>query len=399
MQPTTRLWTRDFLLVSGVNFFLGLVFYMLIVVIGAYAIREYGASFSQAGLIAGIFVIGIFLGRLVIGQLVDIVGQKKTMMMGMAAFALTSCLYFLSNSVLTLLTVRFVHGLALGVASTAAATAVAHIIPHERKAEGIGYFSLSTTLASATGPFLGLWLLQHMNFNWIFAACLIVAVLGLFASMQLRLPRDTASHEGLKSFEFSFGNLMEPKAIPIALVTFLCGLCYASVLTFINAYAIELNLVTAASFFFIVYSGVVLFSRPFTGKLLDRKGSKYVVYPCCVLLALGMVMLATAHNGTALLVAGALIGLGFGNLQSAMQAIAIKVVAPQRMGLASSTFYIFLDASLGFGPYLLGLAITFMGYRSLYWSMAALAAACMLAFYLLHGRHVARLRMQAALDG
>lgn len=395
-MQSTRLWTWDFVIVSGINFLLGLVFYMLIVVIGSYAVKEYDASLSQAGLIAGIFVIGIFLGRLVIGQLVDVLGQKKTMIIGMAAFTLTSCLYFLSQTVLTLLAARFVHGFALGVASTAAATAVAHIIPHDRKAEGIGYYSLSTTLSSASGPFLGLWLLQHMNFNWIFAACLAVAILGLFAATQLRLPKDTTSHKGFKEFTFSLGNLVEPKAIPIALVTFLCGLCYASVLTFINPYAIELDLVTAASFFFIVYSAAVLCSRPVTGKLLDRKGSKYVVYPCCVLLALGMVLLAIAQTGPALLAAGALIGLGFGNLQSAMQAIAIKVVEPHRMGLATSTFYIFLDASLGFGPSLLGLVISQTGYRNLYWSMAVLAVACMAAFYLLHGRHVARLRAEAA---
>ncbi|TCS35144.1 putative MFS family arabinose efflux permease [Paucimonas lemoignei] len=395
-MQSTRLWTRDFVIVSGVNFLLGLVFYMLIVVIGSYAIKQYGASFSQAGLVAGIFVIGIFLGRLVIGQLVDVLGQKKTMIIGMIAFTLTSCLYFLSNSVMTLLAVRFVHGFSLGVASTAAATAVAHIIPHHRKAEGIGYYSLSTTLSSASGPFIGLWLLQHMDFNWIFAACLLVAIVGLFAATQLRLAAKGASRGSLKDFQFSLANLMESKAIPIALVTFLCGLCYASVLTFINAYAIELDLVTAASFFFIVYSAVVLCSRPLTGKLLDRKGSKYVVYPCCVFLAAGMVLLATAQSGTALLLAGALVGLGFGNLQSALNAIAIKVVAPERMGLATSTFYIFLDASLGFGPYLLGLLIAQTGYRNLYWSMAVLAAACMLAFYLLHGRHVARLREQLA---
>ena len=391
-MPSTRLWTRDFVIVSGINFFLGLVFYMLVVVIGAYAMREYGASLGQAGLVAGIFIIGVFLGRLAIGQLVDVLGQKKTMVMGMIAFTLTSCLYFFSNSVATLLSVRFMHGLALGVASTAAATAVAHIIPHDRKAEGIGYYSLSTTLSSACGPFLGLWLLQHVNFNWIFAACLGVAILGLLAAMQLQLARGRASSEGLKGFEFSLGNLLEPKAIPIAIVTFLCGLCYASVLTFINAYAIELDLVTAASFFFIVYSAVILCSRPLTGRLLDRKGSKIVVYPCCMALALGMVVLATAHTGAALLAAGALIGLGFGNLQSALNTIAIKVVEPHRMGLATSTFYIFLDASLGFGPYLLGLAIAQMGYRNLYWGMAALAVLCMLAFYLLHGRHVTRLR-------
>ncbi|RJG02952.1 MFS transporter [Noviherbaspirillum sedimenti] len=394
-MQSTRLWTRDFVIVAGVNFFLSLVFYMLIVVIGAYAIREYGASLSLAGLVAGIFVIGTLLGRLVIGQLVDAIGRKKTLIIGMIAFAITTCLYFLSNSIPALIAVRFMHGLALGVASTAVGTAVAHIIPQGRKAEGIGYYSLSTTLASASGPFLGLWMMQHLNFNWVFVACLAVAIVGLLASIRLQMPEDMAAREGGGGFEFTLGNLLEARAIPIAVVTFLCCLCYASVLAFINAYAIELDLVAAASVFFIVYSAAVLCSRPLTGRLLDRKGSKFVVYPCCVILAIGLAMLASARSDAVLLVAGALIGLGYGNLQSAMQAIAIKVVAPNRMGLATSTFYIFLDAGLGFGPYLLGLAISQLGYRNLYWSMAVLAVVCMLAFYLLHGRHVAQLRARA----
>ena len=395
-MQSTRLWTRDFVIVAGINFFLALVFYMLIVVIGAYAIKEYGASLSLAGLVAGIFVIGTLLGRLVIGQLVDTIGRKKTLIIGMIAFVVTTCLYFLNNSISTLITVRFVHGLALGIASTAVGTVVAHIIPHGRKAEGIGYYSLSTTLASASGPFLGLWMLQHLNFNWLFISCLAVAILGLLASIRLQVPEDMASRKGARGFEFTLGNLLEARAIPIAVVTFLCCLCYASVLAFINAYAIELDLVAAASVFFIVYSTAVLCSRPMTGRLLDRKGSNFVIYPCCVILAIGLAMLAIARSGAVLLVAGALIGLGYGNLQSAMQAIAIKVVEPHRMGLATSTFYIFLDAGLGLGPSLLGLAISQIGYRNLYWAMAALATLCMLAFYLLHGRHVTRLRARDA---
>ncbi|MCK0510562.1 MFS transporter [Aromatoleum buckelii] len=369
---------------------------MLIVVIGAHAMQEYGSSLSQAGLVAGIFVIGTLLGRLIIGQFVDALGRKKTMVIGMIAFTITSGLYFLSDSIATLIAVRFVHGLALGVGSTAAGTAVAHIIPRDRRAEGISYYSLSTTLAAATGPFLGVWLLQHTNFNWIFAACVAVAILGLLAAMWAQVP-EGASHAGLRGFQFSWANLVEARAIPISVVTFLYGLCYASVLAFINGYAVELDLVTAASFFFIVYSAVVLLSRPLTGRLLDRKGSNMVVFPSCLFLALGLVVLATVQSGMGLLVAAVLIGIGFGNLQSALYAVAVKVVAPQRMGLATSTFYISMDASLGFGPYLLGLAISEIGYRNLYGSMAALAVLGMPVFYVLHGRHVGRLRARDAL--
>lgn len=395
-MKSSPLWTRDFLIVAGVNFLLALVFYMLIVVVGAYAIEAYGSSLSEAGLVAGIFVIGTLSGRLVIGQLIDVIGRKRTLIAGTAAFALTTCLYFLSDSVSTLIVVRFLHGAALGVGSTAAGTAVAHIIPPDRKAEGIGHFSLSTTLSSAIGPFLGLWLLQHASFDWIFACSLAVSVIGLLAATRLQVPELDAAHRAMRGFEFSFGRLLERRAVPVAVVTFMAGLCYASVLAFINVYAVELDLVTAASFFFIVYSAVVLMSRPWTGRLMDRKGSNVVVFPCCILLALGLVLLANVQSAAMLLAAAALIGLGFGNLQSVFYAVAVKVVTPQRMGLATSTFFIFLDASLGFGPYLLGLAISQVGYRNLYWAMAALAVLCMGAFYLLHGRDVARLR---AADG
>ncbi|WP_018990254.1 MFS transporter [Aromatoleum toluclasticum] len=395
-MKSSPLWTRDFLIVAGVNFLLALVFYMLIVVVGAYAIEAYGSSLSEAGLVAGIFVIGTLSGRLVIGQLIDVIGRKRTLIAGTAAFALTTCLYFLSDSVSTLIIVRFLHGAALGVGSTAAGTAVAHIIPPDRKAEGIGHFSLSTTLSSAIGPFLGLWLLQHASFDWIFACSLAVSVIGLLAATRLQVPELDAAHRAMRGFEFSFGRLLERRAVPVAVVAFMAGLCYASVLAFINVYAVELDLVTAASFFFIVYSAVVLLSRPWTGRLMDRKGSNVVVFPCCILLALGLVLLANVQSAVMLLAAAALIGLGFGNLQSVFYAVAVKVVTPQRMGLATSTFFIFLDASLGFGPYLLGLAISQIGYRNLYWAMAALAVLCMGAFYLLHGRHVARLR---AADG
>ena len=56
-----KLWTKDFIIVSGVNFFLTLVFYLLIVIIGVYAVNEYHASTSQAGLVTVNFYCGDFI--------------------------------------------------------------------------------------------------------------------------------------------------------------------------------------------------------------------------------------------------------------------------------------------------------------------------------------------------
>lgn len=158
----------------------------------------------------------------------------------------------------------------------------------------------------------------------------------------------------------------------------------------------DIDLVSTASFFFIVYAAAVLVSRPFTGRLLDQKGANYVMYPAFVLFAAGLFLLSTASTSTVFLLSGVLIGLGFGNMQSATQAIAVKLTPPHRMGLATSTFFIFLDAGLGFGPYLLGFVIPVTGYSTLYVILGFAVMLSIALYYMLHGkkstRHLLRFR-------
>lgn len=73
-------------------------------------------------------------------------------------------------------------------------------------------------------------------------------------------------------------------------------------------------------------------------------------------------------------------------MQSCTQAIAVKLTATHRMGLATSTFFIFLDAGLGFGPYLLGFLISATGYSMMYVIMGILIFATAILYYFLHGK-------------
>ena len=382
-----KLWTKDFIIVSSINFFLTFIFYLLVVIIAVYAVDEYGASTSQAGLVTGIFIVGTLIGRLFIGRYIDLIGRKKTLFIGLTLFTLTTFLYFVHAGITFLLINRFIHGVTLGIASTATGTIVAQIIPSKRRGEGIGYFSMSATLATAIGPFIGLFMSQHTSYQVIFGLCLVIGVITLLTSFILYVPPiEVQSNQTQEKKGFSIANYVEPKALPIAIVTFAISLCYASVLSFINFYAIEIELVTAASFFFLVYSLAILISRPFTGRLMDIKGANYVMYPAFILLGIGMFLLSIAHNSITLLLSGALIGLGFGNMQSCTQAVAIKLTPAHRMGLATSTFYIFLDAGLGFGPYLLGYLVPITGYSKLYSILGIFALASIILYFFVHGK-------------
>jgi MFS family permease len=382
-----KLWTKDFIVVSSINFLITFIFYLLVVIIAVYAVDEFGASTSQAGLVTGIFIVGTLLGRLFIGRYLDRIGRKKTLLIGLVLFTCATFLYFVHAGVTFLFLNRFIHGITLGIASTATGTIVAQIIPPNRRGEGIGYFSMSTTLATAIGPFIGLYMSQNTSFQAIFSLCLIIGVISLLTSFILNVPPiEQQESDRTEMTGFKLSNFVEPKALPIAFVTLAISLCYASVLSFINFYAIEIELVTAASFFFLVYSIAILLSRPFTGRLMDVKGANYIMYPAFILLAIGLFLLGTAQNSIMLLISGALIGLGFGNMQSCTQAVAIKLTPVHRMGLATSTFFIFLDAGLGFGPYLLGFLIPLTGYSNLYLLLGVFALLSSGLYFFLHGK-------------
>lgn len=384
MQLTAqKLWTKDFLIISLVNFFLTLIFFLLMVTIGVHAVETYGATTSEAGLVTGIFIIGTLVGRLFIGRLIDSIGRRKTLVIGLTFFTATILLYFVDLGVGFLLFTRFVHGLGMGLSSTATGTIVAQIIPSARKGEGIGYYSMSSTLATAIGPFVGLLMSQYTSFSTIFIACLVVGVISLVSALFVNVPEadnpEIVRGLSLKAF-------VEPKALPIALIIAIAALSFSSVLSYINFYATELDLVEAASVFFLVYSISVLLSRPITGRLMDARGANVVMYPAIFIFAVGLFILSQATSALGLLLAGALIGLGFGNIQSGTQAIAVKAASPGRMGMATSTFFIALDAGLGFGPYFIGLLIPLTGFSTIYLLLAGVVTFTIFLYYVMNGR-------------
>jgi MFS family permease len=385
-QSRARLWTKDFVIVSSINFFITLIFYLLMVTLAIYAVNELDASTSEAGLISGIFIIGTLIGRLFIGRFIDSIGRKKTLFIGLIFFTLTTLLYFVDLGIGFLLVNRLIHGMAMGMASTATGTIVAQIIPATRKGEGIGYYSMSATLATAIGPFIGLYMAQHTSFQVIFSFCLALGVISLITAFFLYVPALKVTAKVTESKGFKLSNFIEPKALPISIITLLLAFCYSSVLSFISFYAIEIDLVNTASFFFVVYAVAVLLSRPFSGPLMDRRGSNFIMYPAFIIFGIGLLLLSMTTNSFTLLAAGFLIGLGFGNMQSSSQAIAVKLTPPHRMGMATSTFFIMLDAGLGFGPYILGFIIPVTGYSTLYVILGVLVIATSVLYYFLHGK-------------
>ncbi|WP_172368942.1 MFS transporter [Sporosarcina jiandibaonis] len=380
-----KLWTKEFISISVVNFFLMLSMYLLLVTMATYATEEFNASSSMAGLVASIFILGALTGRFFAGKQMEKLGSRKILLGGTLLFIIVTLFYFLPTNVYGLIAIRFLHGIGIGFATTATGTIAAHVIPSTRSGEGIGYFSLSAVLSTAVGPLIGIALINYVGYSSIFVFTLAMGIVSFVIGLPIKAPKikyKTSSDN--KGFKLS--NYFEPKAIPIAVVMLAGAFAYSGILSFIAAYAKEINLVQAGGFYFFVYAIIILISRPFTGRLMDLKGGNSVVYPGLILFAIGMLVLSQAQSSITFLAAAAIIGLGYGNFQSSTQAIAIKLTPPHRMGLANSTYFIFLELGLGLGPFILGFFVPLIGYGGLYLSMVALIVLVIPLYYVLHGK-------------
>src|SRR5690625_3498334 len=99
-----------------------------------------------------------------------------------------------------------------------------------------------------------------------------------------------------------------------------------------------------------------------------------------------MITISQATSNFVFLLGAVFIGLGYGNFQSCSQALAIKLTPLNRMGLANSTYFIFLDIALGLGPLVLGLLISIIGFRGMYLSLAGVIVGSLFVYYALHGK-------------
>lgn len=410
------LWTKDFILGTVTNFVLSCNYFMLTVVMTAYAMDVYDAPASLAAFCASIFIVGTLFARISSPKLMQKLGRKPLLFAGAIADCILTGLYLMDAPLSALMATRLVHGFAYGTCSTTIATMVTALIPPARKGEGIGYYMLSVTLGAAIGPFAGILLSRHLSYEALFFASAAVILVALPCIAFLKPAKRTvtaAQAEEAESADELQGSVegareaaaalyaepahrsrmdavIERSAVPISLVSALIFFGYSALLTFLNPYAETIGLTRAASVFFIVYAFAMFLTRPFTGRAFDRRGPALVMTPAFFSFSAGMLMLAFAVNDWMILGSALFCGYGVGTIQSCGLAMAVKAASDERLSVANATFYMCLDLGVGVGPLLLGMLVPLMGYSLLYVAMAVVGMGAFAAFLMVRRSYARR---------
>jgi MFS family permease len=168
---------------------------------------------------------------------------------------------------MSLIILRFLHGLTWGVTTIAGATIAVDIIPANKRGEGIGYFGLSTTLGMSVGPVIGLFICHHYGYTAMFMAGIITSLVSLICACFIKLPLLQRAE-----VHFSWQNLFDRKSVIPSLNLLIIMSTYGGLLSFIALFGREIG-IQNTSLFFLVFSIGIASSRLIAGKSFRQGGS------------------------------------------------------------------------------------------------------------------------------
>lgn len=341
------------------------VFYGLVNVLPIYVTSELKRGSEDAGLLLTIFLLSAIVARPFIGKILDVVGKRKMLVMSMVGYFVTTILYVFIKPFLLLLVLRFIQGIFFSVLTTANNAIAADTVPMEKRGRGLGYFAMSQNLAIVLGPFVALLLIQYVSFDALFWVMSAILLIGSTLVLTLRITEHEFP-EVKPKLTFKMSDLIEKGAVPFALIGLFVAFSYSGVLSFLAVYAQEKGVLAVASFFYVVFAAAMLLSRPFTGRMFDTKGPNSIIMPGFILFAIGLLFMAWMPNAFVFLLAGALIGLGYGALVPSFQTLSVQKSPARRTSYATATFFTFFDIGIALGSFILGSVAAHKGYAMIY---------------------------------
>jgi len=143
--------------------------------------RSFHTTTAQVSLSLSSFFVGIALGQLLYGPLLDRFGRKKPLYVGLALYIVTSIGCFFSTGIETLILLRFIQAIGSCAAGVASMAMVRDIFPVKDNAKIFAFLILILGASPMIAPTVGGYVTAVWNWHIIFVILAVLAVLILLA--------------------------------------------------------------------------------------------------------------------------------------------------------------------------------------------------------------------------
>lgn len=145
--------------------------------------RDLDTSISNVQLSLTAYLIGIAIGQLFYGPLLDKYGRKKPLFFGLTIYILASLGCALSQSVENLILMRFIQAIGGCAGMVAAQAIVRDIFPVKKTAQVLSLLTLVIAVSPMVAPTVGGYVTAHFNWHLVFIILAIIAMLIFIATI------------------------------------------------------------------------------------------------------------------------------------------------------------------------------------------------------------------------
>jgi MFS family permease len=362
-----RLFTPRFFVMCGFSFTVFLSAFQLLPT-APYQILALGGGTPAAGLFLGFLTYASAFSAPVTGALADRLGPRRVLIVASVAITAFSVAYALIPSYKVMLGLVLVHGVFWSGLLTGSAAYMTNILPESRRAEGIGYWGLSTIAAIAVAPSIGFWV---FHYGWR-TLCLEAAVLNVvMAAIAWRLPPQPPAVATPAAPRRS--RLIEWRVLILSFTLFLYSFGYGGITSFTALYA-DANGITPKGLYLTTLAVTILVTRPMSGRLGDRVGYRRIFLPCLVLIAIGLSCLALGGTRFWMVASAMIFGTGFGTAYPVFASYVMRHVSADRRGAAFGAILACFDTGIGTGSTSMGWIISGYGFPAAFGTAAVLSA-------------------------
>ncbi|NYB52456.1 MAG: MFS transporter [Methanobacteriaceae archaeon] len=389
-----------------------------------------------------IYILFFMIGTPLMAKLSDIYGRRNLYVLDVFIFALGSAITFTSVSFEQLLLGRAVQGLGAGGIFPVASAFIGDTFPPEKRGGALGIIGSVWGLSGILGPLLGA-LLLNFGWQWLFIINLPIAALIISLSFYILPPsqgRKDVHFDWLGTATFSilvgslaFGvnqidtnnfansifslyvwpflflavlllpilikiegkspdpvveiDLYKSREVKIATsIAIGTGLCQTAIVFMPALAVIALSLSTSSASLMVIPLVLALgISAPVVGRLLDKFGTKIVMFAGTLVLIAGLFMLSFFSTDFYLfIISGVVIGLGLGTvIGSPLRYIMLTETPPNKRAAGQALINFNASAGQLVGGALIGAVIgsqggKLIGYETAYILIAFLAIGMMI---------------------
>lgn len=328
-------------------------------------LEQLGSSVREIGILVGVYNISALFFRLLVGVGFRRFSAKTIMMAGALLFVVTFFVCLVIRPFWPFFIVRFFQGSAFSLMDTAAMAFVVSIVPLAYRGQGIATFMLAITVALALAPALGMFIINHYGFTFLFLACAGLSLCAFFFSWKLKGSYRASAEQSAASVSSS---VLEIKIIAPAVGGFLYNFLWGAVLAFVPLYALESG-VDNPGYFFTSIAVMIIVGRAAGAKILDTFSKEKIILMFIFVSMIAMILLSFSKTLGMFILAGMLWGVGCSFFFPAMMAYAFEY-AGSSGGAAVGTYRAVADVGTALGPVVMGVIVSLTGYRAMFLCLA-----------------------------